>query len=115
VKKQFALAPSDIKPLAEGRGSCFASDRITVDGKPVGFMYRDPPSNDIDSGWTFLSGDETQEYLDDPGNLGLYDVNTIANYDPTIIRYLDAPVLSAFERQPGADEYVAVPFLRPVT
>jgi hypothetical protein len=115
MKKQFALAPSDIRPLAEGRGSCFASDRITVDGKSVGFMYRDPSRNDIDSGWTFLSGDETQEYLDDPGNLGLYDVNTIANYDPTIIPYLDAPVLSAFERQLGTDEYVAVRFLRPVT
>jgi hypothetical protein len=115
MKKQFALAPSDFKPLAEGRGSCFASDRITVDGKSVGFMYRDPPRNDIDSGWAFLSGDETQEYLDDPGNLGLYDVNTIANCDPTIIPYLDAPVLSAFERQPDTDEYVAVRFLRPVT
>jgi hypothetical protein len=115
MKKQFALASSDIKPLAEGRGSCFASDRITVDGKPVGFMYRDPPRNDIDSGWTFLSGDETQEFLDDPGNLGLYDVNTIANYDATIIHYLDAPALSAFERQPGTDEYVAVRFVRPVT
>ena len=86
-----------------------------MDGKSVGFMYRDPSRNDIDSGWTFLSGDETQEYLDDPGNLGLYDVNTIANYDPTIIPYLDAPVLSAFERQLGTDEYVAVRFLRPVT
>jgi hypothetical protein len=47
--------------------------------------------------------------------VGLYDVNTIANCDPTIIPYLDAPVLSAFERQPGTDEYAAVPFLRPVT
>jgi hypothetical protein len=115
MKKQFALSPSDIKSLAEGRGSCFASDQITVDGKPVGFMYRDPPDNDLDSGWRFLSRDESQGYLDDPANLGLYDVNTIANCDPGIIGYLDAPVLSAFERQPGTNEFVAVPFLRPVT
>jgi len=78
-------------------------------------MYRDPPSNDVDSGWTFLSGDEAQDYLDNPANLGIYDVNTIANYDPSIIGYLDAPVLSAFERRPETNEFVAVAFLRPVT
>jgi hypothetical protein len=33
----------------------------------------------------FLSGLESQEYLDEPGNSALYNVNTIANYDPTII------------------------------
>lgn len=114
VKKKFALAASDIKPLAEGRGSCIASDRITVEGQPVGFMYRDPPDNDIDSGWCFLSGDETQEYLDEPGNLGLYDVNTIANYDPAIVSHLDAPPFSAFERQAGTNEFVAVRFLHPI-
>ena len=112
MKKQFALAPSDIKSVAEGHGSCFASDRITVDGRPVGFMYRDPPRDDADSGWTFLSGDETQEYLDEPTNLGVYNVNTIANYDPTIVSHLDAPPCSAFERQAGA--FVSVRFLRPI-
>jgi hypothetical protein len=114
-KKRFALAPSDIRQLAPGRGSCLATDRITVDGKPVGFMYRDPPKDDVDSGWTFLSGDETQEYLDDPANLGIYDVNTIANYDPAIINYLGAQALSAFERKPGTNEFVAVAFVHPVT
>jgi hypothetical protein len=78
-------------------------------------MYRDPPRNDLDSGWCFLSGDESQAYLDDPANLAIYDVNTIANCDPTIIGYLDAPVLSAFERQPDTNEFVAVAFLRPIT
>jgi Protein of unknown function (DUF2185) len=33
-----------------------------------------------------------------PDNWALYDVNTIANYDPTIIPYLDSPVGSAFGR-----------------
>jgi hypothetical protein len=113
MKKKFALAASDIKPLTEGRGSCVASDRITVDGQPVGFMYRDPPNNDIDSGWCFLSGDEAQEYLDDPANLGHYDVNSIANH-PAIVGHLDAPPFSAFERQAGTNEFVAVLFLRAI-
>ncbi len=45
----FALAAADMRPLAEGRGSCLASDRITVAGQPVGFMYREPPDHSIDS------------------------------------------------------------------
>jgi hypothetical protein len=109
-KKHFALAASDIKQLAPGRGSCFATDRITVDRRPVGFMYREPPDNDIDSGWRFFSGEETQEYADDPANSAIYDVNTIANYDPDIIEHLDAPAFSAFERHPETQAFVAVEF-----
>ena len=64
----------------------------------VGFMYRDEPDNEIDSGWRFFSGEETQEYADQAENFEVYDVNTIANYDPSIIDHLDAPIGSAFGR-----------------
>jgi len=110
MKKQFALAASAIKPLAEGRGSCIASDRITVARQAVGFMYREPADNDLDSGWRFFSGDESQEYADDPANFALYDVNTIANYDPDIIVHLDAPAFSAFERDADTGDFVPVDF-----
>lgn len=101
--KRFRLAASDIRPLAEGRGSCIASDHITVEGKPVGFMYREAPDNGHDSGWRFLSGEESPEYLDHSENLAMYDVNTIANYDPTILAYLDAQIGSAFGRNERGD------------
>ncbi len=84
--------------LAGGRGGCIASDRITVDGEPVGYMYREAPHNDLDSGWRFLAGDESEAFMADSGNHGVYDVNTIANYDPSIIPFLDAPQGSAFVR-----------------
>jgi len=61
-------------------------------------MYREAPRNEIDSGWHFFSGDETQEYADHADNFALYDVNTIANYDPGIIHLLDSPVGSSFGR-----------------
>lgn len=64
----------------------------------MGFMYREDSQDPIDSGWHFFSGDESQEYADDPTNYEIYDVNTIANYDPSIIPYLDAPAGSAFGR-----------------
>jgi hypothetical protein len=61
-------------------------------------MYREKPGNPIDSGWRFFSGDESQEFADRAENFELYDVNTIANYDPEIIPLLDKPVGSAWAR-----------------
>ena len=106
--KKFRLQPEQIKMLADGYGACIASDAITVEGQKVGFMYREDPDNEIDSGWRFLSGNESDEFLDDPDNLGLYDVNTIANYDQDIIPLLDAPSGVAYERDQESGEFVEV-------
>lgn len=65
----------------------------------VGLMYREEPQNDLDSGWRFLAGDESHDYANKPPNLGLFDVNTIANYDPAIVDKLDAPFGSTFVRK----------------
>lgn len=61
-------------------------------------MYRETPSDPIDSGWRFFSSEEMQEYADEPGNFAICAVNTIANYDPSIIPHFDAPIGSAFGR-----------------
>jgi hypothetical protein len=103
--KRFRIDASEIRQIAAGHGACVASDHIPVEGKRVGFMYRQEPSSTVDSGWVFLSGDESQDYLDDPTNLAVYDVNTIANYDPSIIPLLTAPIGSAYGRDPGHREF----------
>ena len=103
--KRFKIPGDQIKPIAPGRGSCFATDHITVDGKKVGFMYRERPRDQYDSGWRFFSGSEGQCYVDDPKNLAIYDVNTIANYDVAIVPYLDAAVGSAFGRVAGTERF----------
>jgi hypothetical protein len=41
---------------------------------------------------------EGQGYVDNPENVLFFDVNTIANHDPAIIKYPDLPFGSAFER-----------------
>jgi hypothetical protein len=106
VTKNFKLSESDIQPLVGDLGYCFASDRITVDGRKVGFMYREAPDTPDDSGWRFFSGDEPAEYTDDPDNLGIYAVNTIANYDPEIIPLLDTAPDVAFGRDPDSGRFV---------
>jgi hypothetical protein len=108
MAKVFRLSPDDIRLLATNRGGCIASDRITVDGELVGYMYRDKPNNELDSGWRFLAGDENAEYMAERTNHAVYDVNTIANYDPMIIPLLEAEEGAAFERVPGTFEFRAV-------
>jgi hypothetical protein len=106
--KQYYLRADEIQPLVQNVGGCFATDMITVHGHKVGFMYREEPEFDADSGWRFLAGNESQEYLDDPTNLAIYAVNTIANHDADIIPYLHAPIGSAFEREGGSGNFVEI-------
>ncbi len=107
-QKKFGLRADQIGPLAEGHGGCFATDMITVEGRKVGYMYREVPDFDGDSGWRFMAGRESPEYMDDAANVAIYDVNTVANYDPDIIPLLRAPVGSVFEREGGTGAFVAV-------
>ena len=111
--EKFLKSADDIKPLVTGLGGCIATNFITQGGLPVRFMYREAPDNDIDSGWRFMTGAENDEYMNDPNNHKVYDVNTIANYDPTIISFLNAPFGSAFEKVPGALDFVLVDDWRP--
>lgn len=107
-EKAFKLSAEQIAPIVLDRGSCVASDHITVDGRKVGFMYRRAPNDDIDSGWRFLSGLESSEFVDKPENFAIYDINTIANYDVEIVPLLDAPLGSAFERKKSGGPLVEV-------
>ena len=102
------LTKAQIKPLVHGYGICIASNMITVDGYPVLFMYREEPQNEIDSGWCFLSGFESDQYMNNKNNHAVHEVNTIANYDPSIIPFLDAPVGSAFEKNPMNEKFERV-------
>ena len=85
MKKQFASFPKGkVRELAIGLGACFATDMITVQGKKVRFMYREQPDNDSDSGWRFMAGYESDDYMKDPSNHGIYDVNTIKGKNYTM-------------------------------
>jgi hypothetical protein len=106
--KPYKLSAAKIRPLAEGHGACIASDKITVDGHPVRFMYREQAIHAVDSGWRFLSGLESDAYMQDAANHAFYDCNTIANYDRSIVPYLESPIGSVFEKAPGAAEFARV-------
>jgi hypothetical protein len=81
-EKRFKLQADEFRPLAPGLRGCFATDHITAEGLRVGYMYRERRDEAWDSGWRFFSGQESDEYANDPANLAIYDVNTIANLRP---------------------------------
>ena len=97
--KEFKLKDSDIKTVTTKHGGCIASDKITVEGCKIGYMYREAPSNSNDSGWRFFEGTETEEFTSNPNNFDIFDLNTICNYDRAIIDYLDSPIGNAYVRK----------------
>lgn len=96
--KKFAIPGDQIIDLIGKIGACMASDKITIDGLPVGWMYRGESIDKLDNGWRFFAGTEDQEYVDNPEHFCFFDTNTIANYDRGIIPYLGLPVGVELER-----------------
>ena len=99
--RDYHVKAEDVKSLLpdwKGADGCIATNRITVEGYKVGYCYREKPDGDWDSGWRFTAGDESEEYMDDPNNAGIYKLNTICNDDPYIIPLLNTPAPCAFER-----------------
>ncbi|WP_243017066.1 DUF2185 domain-containing protein [Clostridium sp. AM18-55] len=99
--RDYHVKAADVKPLLsdwKGADGCIATNRITVEGRKVGYCYREEPDGGWDSGWRFTAGDESDEYMDDPNNAGIYKLNTICNDDPDIIPLLNTPAPCAFER-----------------
>src|SRR6187549_913362 len=95
----FKIPAAEIKTLISSSIGCVATDMITVDGLKVGYMYREAPINVHDSGWRFFSGEESEVYVHDSENSCFYTVNTIANYDPSILSYLNSAIGTAFEKK----------------
>lgn len=103
--KQYKLNPGQLRPVLTGyeggdKVACIASDRITVDGLPVGYLFREQPldPNAPDSGWRIFAGDEDADYMADAARFEFYHLNTICNYDASILELLNAPAPVAFRR-----------------
>ena len=99
--RNYHVKAEDVKDLLpdwKGADGCIATNRITVEGCKVGYCYREEPDGGWDSGWRFTAGDESEAYMDDPNNAGIYKLNTICNDDPDIIPLLNTPAPCAFER-----------------
>ena len=104
MKNNKKSLPQEEKP---SMGFCLVSNMITMEGKKVGYMYREELEEDSenDSGWRFLAGSENQEYVDNDSNSKVYEVETISDFDSAIIPYLKSPFGTELERIEGKDEF----------
>lgn len=76
------------------------ASKMLVEGKrKVRFMYREKTTNPQDSGWRFFCGDEDDEYVNNPENIGIYDINTILDLDKDVLPFLLSEVGVSFERK----------------
>lgn len=74
------------------------SARVAREGADVGWLYREDPDRDQDSGWHVFAGNESQQYVDDPANALLLTVRDLAEADPALAAILATPAPATFER-----------------
>ena len=80
-------------------GYVLATKMLVNNKRKVRFMYREKPSNAQDSGWRFFCGYEDQNYVDNPDNIAIYDIDSLLASDKSILPYLvNAEEGIAFER-----------------
>jgi hypothetical protein len=87
---------------------CFVSNRVLNDGAKVGYLYREAPDNDRDSGWRFTANDESDEYMGDSKNIAFVSVGAVLSRDDSFVHLLDAPEGSSFAWDAGTQSYVAL-------
>ena len=56
------------------RGYALAPKSLVNNMQTIRYMYREEPDNWQDSGWRFFSGTESDEYVNNPNNIGIYDI-----------------------------------------
>ncbi len=89
-------------------GYVIISDQVIKEGCKIGYLYREKPEDEGDSGWRIFSGKESQEYADDPTNFAMYNVSTLLDIDPELRSILadDYPVM--YERDTGTNKLILV-------
>lgn len=91
--------------MEKHNASCIVSNRILAEGRKVGYLWREAPRNPADSGWTFLAGDESDAYCDKAENFACVALTEVLSRDGSVAPLLDAPVGTAYERDPGTGAF----------
>jgi hypothetical protein len=70
---------------------CFVTHRVLEDGQKPRYVYREAPDREDDSGWRYLAGDESDEYMDNAQNTFYIAVGKVLNLDRTLIEIFNEP------------------------
>ena len=77
---------------------CFVTNKILLDTQRIGYLYREEPDTKEDSGWRFMVGDETDEYMENSDNLQFVSIGAVLSRDDSALSLLEEPAGSTFER-----------------
>lgn len=100
-------------PLAKYAHRCLVSRSVLEGDKAVGYLFRVDSLGEfkkgiVDSGWRILSGDETQDFLEQPDSSAFVALGVLLNRDERLLPLLDAPVGSAFEWNEAQQRFESV-------
>lgn len=77
---------------------CFVTNNVLYEGRQVGYLYREEPDYDDDSGWRFTAGDETDEYMEDSDNSSYVSLGAVLREDDGCLALLDREAGVAFAK-----------------
>ncbi|QBF84274.1 DUF2185 domain-containing protein [Shewanella maritima] len=79
---------------------CFVTNNVLYEGEPVGYLYREAPDDETDSGWRLSTGLESEEYMDDADNISYVSLGAVLRVDDSFVDILDSDIGVEF----GLDE-----------
>lgn len=83
---------------------CFVTKKVLYENAPINYIYREEPMEKDeerdyeDTGWRILSGDESDEYMDNSDNICLVSLGAVLSLDDSFIDLLDSETGTSFKR-----------------
>lgn len=81
-----------MKKYVENAGSCIVTKSLLNGESSFRWLFREEPLNNIDTGWMAFGDSDNDEYVNDPKNLSVVDLNTLINIEPTILNVYEMPI-----------------------
>jgi hypothetical protein len=85
---------------------CFVTNRVLLDGQRVGYLYREEPDEERDSGWRLTANDESEDYMSNADNVAYVSLGAVLSKDDSFRELLDSPAGSAFVRDAKTGRFV---------
>lgn len=100
-----------MKPLAQALSAALqyaiVSRQVSEEGEFVGFLYHEPPAFEQDSGWRIFSGNEDDDYADNPDNFITAPLRNVLDTHPEIAALM-SQTNGAWEWDNTQQHYIAV-------
>jgi hypothetical protein len=81
-----------VTEFIRGGGACIVSVNVLSGASPLKWANREEPLGGPDNGWRFLSMIDDDEFLSDPDNLQVADINRVIEIEPAILAIYLMPV-----------------------